>query len=62
MGILDTVIDKTKELKSEYDQRKRAEKEDWLNIKEENLPGGQDARLSGKKERQPGELRRPGRD
>ena len=37
MGILDKVIDKTKELKSEYDQRKRAEKEDWINVKEENL-------------------------
>lgn len=37
MGILDTVIDKTKGLMSEYDQRKRAEKEDWLNVKEEKL-------------------------
>ncbi len=37
MGIFDAVIDKTKGLKSEYDQRKRAEKEDWLNVKEENL-------------------------
>jgi hypothetical protein len=37
MGILDTVLDKTKELKSIYDQRKRAEKEDRLNIKEGDL-------------------------
>ena len=37
MGILDTVLDKTKELKSGYDQRKRAEKEDRLNIKETEL-------------------------
>ena len=41
MGILDTVLgtvlDKTKELKSGYDQRKRAEKEDRLNIKEVEL-------------------------
>jgi len=41
MGIFDTVrdtvLDKTKELKSGYDQRKRAEKEDRLNIKEVEL-------------------------
>jgi cytoskeletal protein RodZ len=37
MGILDTVLDKTKELKNEYDRRKRAEKEDRLNIKEVEL-------------------------
>jgi len=37
MGIFDKVIDKTKEIKSEYDQRKKLEKEDRLNIKDEEL-------------------------
>jgi hypothetical protein len=37
MSIFDTVVDKTKELVSEYDKRKRAQKEDRLNIKEGDL-------------------------
>lgn len=37
MSIFDTVLDKTKVLVGEYDKRKRAQKEDRLNIKEGDL-------------------------
>ena len=52
MGILETVLDKTKELKSGYDQRKRAEKEDRLNIKEVELKAKEKALADKERELQ----------